>query len=300
MARSLHMTGRDLLSIEDLTNEDIEYLLLIAGDYKRIPEHRGSYLKGRILTNLFYEPSTRTSSSFAAAMYKLGGEVIQINNVKFSSVSKGETFPDTIRTMEQYSDAIVLRHPEVGAAATAAKYASVPVINAGDGIGEHPTQALLDLFTIKDEVGRLDDLRVTLVGDLKHGRTVHSLMKLLDRRKGIRYQTVSPENLTLSRDGLLWSDTLTEDILAETDVLYMTRIQKERFLDPSEAEGLIDNYTLTRELAETMPDGSVIMHPLPRVGEIKMDVDELPNAAYFRQAKNGMFMRMAILASLVE
>lgn len=294
------MTGRDLLSIEDLTNEDIEYLLLIAGDYKRIPEHRGSYLKGRILTNLFYEPSTRTSSSFAAAMYKLGGEVIQINNVKFSSVSKGETFPDTIRTMEQYSDAIVLRHPEVGAAATAAKYASVPVINAGDGIGEHPTQALLDLFTIKDEVGRLDDLRVTLVGDLKHGRTVHSLMKLLDRRKGIRYQTVSPENLTLSRDGLLWSDTLTEDILAETDVLYMTRIQKERFLDPSEAEGLIDNYTLTRELAETMPDGSVIMHPLPRVGEIKMDVDELPNAAYFRQAKNGMFMRMAILASLVE
>lgn len=300
MSRSLHMVGRDFLSIEDLSDEDIEFLLLVAGDYKRHQYDRRTFLPGRILTNLFYEPSTRTSSSFAAAMYKLGGEVIQINNVKFSSVSKGETLPDTIRTLEQYSDAIVLRHPEVGAAATAAKYASIPVINAGDGIGEHPTQAMLDLFTIFDEVGRLSDLRVTLVGDLKHGRTVHSLMKLLDRREGIRYQTVSPENLALSRDGMLWSDKLTKDILAETDVLYMTRIQKERFLDPSEAEGLIDNYVLTREMAEVMPQGSVIMHPLPRVGEIAMEVDDLPHAAYFRQAKNGMFMRMAILASLVE
>ena len=294
------MVGRNFLSIEDLTNEDIDFLLTTADDFKRINYDRSTMLPGRVLTNLFYEPSTRTSSSFAAAMYRLGGNVIQINNVKFSSVSKGETLPDTIRTLEQYSDAIVLRHPEVGAAATAARYASVPVINAGDGIGEHPTQAMLDLMTIFDEVGRLSNLQVTLVGDLKHGRTVHSLMKLLDRRENIRYQTVSPENLMLDRQGLLWSDRLTKDILSKTDVLYMTRIQKERFLDPSEAEGLIDNYVLTREMAEVMPEGSVIMHPLPRVGEIAMEVDDLPHAAYFRQAQNGMFMRMAILASLLE
>jgi aspartate carbamoyltransferase catalytic subunit len=289
----------DFLSIDDISDRDVGVLLRLAKEIKNSPRKGRNRLDGRVITNLFYEPSTRTSSSFAAAMYRLGGHVIQINDVKFSSVSKGETLPDTIRTLEQYSDAIVLRHPEIGAAATAAKYASIPIINAGDGIGEHPTQAMLDLFTIQEEVGRLDNLRVTFVGDLKHGRTVHSLIKLLDRQENIRYQTVSPQHLASSRK-LMWSDELTKDILEETDVLYMTRIQKERFLDPSDAEGLTDKYVLTKELAEAMPSGSVIMHPLPRVGEIAMEVDDLPHAAYFRQAQNGMFMRMAILASLVR
>jgi len=300
---------KDIIGIDELSKRDIKTILKEAEITKRahiasvnnrkVKPFYDDTLKGIVITNLFYEPSTRTSSSFAASMQRLGGSVIQINNVKFSSVSKGESFADTIKTLEQYSDAIVLRHPEVGAAAGAAAVASIPIINAGDGIGEHPTQALLDLFTIQEEIGRVDDLRVAFVGDLKHGRTVHSLMKLLDRQDNVSYVTVSPADLSLmdvpGRSELRWEDNLNEGILQDIDVLYMTRIQRERFIDPSKAEGLSSGCILTRELAEYMPSDSVIMHPLPRVNEITIDVDELPNAAYFRQAQNGMYVRMALL-----
>tara|TARA_R110002110_G_scaffold205162_1_gene417443 strand:- start:528 stop:1487 length:960 start_codon:yes stop_codon:yes gene_type:complete len=312
------LKANNIISIDDLSDEDISAILHIAGRIKEDEdqirtkhERRRIWdrkLEGLTITNLFYEPSTRTSSSFAAAAQNLGAKLISINDVKYSSVSKGESLPDTIRTLEQYSNAIVLRHPEIGAAAVAQKYSDVPIINAGDGAGEHPTQALLDLFTIQSELGRVNDISVTFVGDLKNGRTVHSLIKLLRRQKGVTINAVSPEVLVLPnylRETHAFSNidnvpnievhSLEPWLLKETNVLYMTRIQAERFHDPAEAKALSGKCVLTKELALSMPEKSVIMHPLPRVDEIDIEVDELPNAAYFRQVKNGLYVRMAIL-----
>ncbi len=261
-------------------------------------------LKGYILANLFYEPSTRTSSSFTAAMERLGGSVIPINEVRYSSVSKGESLPDTIRTLEAYSDVIVLRHPETGSAALAAKYAHKPVINAGDGIGEHPTQALLDLFTIREELGRLDGLTVTMLGDLKYGRTVHSLSRLLSLYQ-VKLNYVSPDILRmppglieeLNGRGLPQKEyTELDGALTEADVLYVTRVQKERFENLDVYESVKNAFVITPEVMKRAKERMIVMHPLPRVGEITMEVDDDPRAAYFRQMEYGLYIRMALLA----
>ena len=237
-------------------------------------------------------------------MERLGGSVIPINEVRYSSVSKGESLPDTVRTLECYADVIVLRHPEVGASALAAKYARKPIINAGDGVGEHPTQALLDLFTIVEELGDVDGLTITMVGDLKYGRTVHSLSRLLSLFK-VHLNYVSPDTqrmppeiiAELGEKGLSQSEyTALDPVLAEADVLYVTRIQKERFADQAEYESVKNSYMITSDTLKKVKDRMIIMHPLPRVGEISMDVDDDPRAAYFRQMEYGLYVRMALLA----
>jgi len=264
-------------------------------------------LHGHVLANLFYEPSTRTSSSFNAAMVRLGGRVLSINEVVYSSVSKGESLPDTVRTLECYADVIVLRHPEVGAAATAARYAHVPIINAGDGVGEHPTQALLDLFTIQEELGRVDGLKVAMVGDLKYGRTVHSLTRLLTQYH-VELVFVSPDMLKLPPEiaaevhdsGLAYRETDDiHNIIGDADVLYVTRVQKERFSDLALYDAVKEHYVVDPTLMARAKQEMIVMHPLPRVGEIAYAVDDDPRAAYFRQMRNGMYIRMALLAAVL-
>jgi aspartate carbamoyltransferase catalytic subunit len=302
--------GQDIISVSQFTRESLNYIFGVAEEMRAIVKRAGAtdLLKGTVLACLFYEPSTRTSASFIAAMSRLGGTVIPITQgVQFSSVSKGESLPDTIRTLESYADVIVLRHPEVGASQTAAKYARKPIINAGDGIGEHPTQALLDLFTIREELGQIDGLSVAMVGDLKYGRTVHSLTRLLclyDVELGF----VSPEILRLPLDimnevrarNLPVRETYdVADVIETTDVLYVTRVQKERFSDLSEYEGVKGYYEITPELMARAKKKMIVMHPLPRVGEIHYAVDDDPRAAYFRQMENGMYIRMALLAAVL-
>lgn len=304
------LTGQDVISVEQFDRDYISYVFARAREMREMVQRVGGadLLKGFVLACLFYEPSTRTSSSFIAAMERLGGSVIPITQgVKFSSVSKGETLADTVRTLEQYADAIVLRHPEIGSAKLAADYASVPVLNAGDGAGEHPTQALLDLFTIREELGKVDGLKIAMVGDLKYGRTVQSLTKLLLHfNVSLRY--VSPEILRLPLNtmnhvidaGLDVRETHdVADVIENADVLYVTRVQKERFADLSQYEEVKDYYEITPELMEKAKEKMVVMHPLPRVGEIHYSVDDDPRAAYFRQVQNGMYIRMALLAAVL-
>jgi aspartate carbamoyltransferase len=257
-----------------------------------------------VVACLFYEPSTRTSSSFIAATERLGGQVIPINEVRYSSVMKGESLKDTIRTLECYADLIVLRHPETGSARVAAEIARKPIINAGDGTGEHPTQALLDIFTIKEEMGTIDGLTVTMLGDLKYGRTVHSLARLLALYK-VRMNFVSPEMLHLPENvrsflrerAVPFAEYEDLDaVLRDTDVLYVTRVQKERFEDLNDYEKVKGSYVITPEVMARAKERMVLMHPLPRVGEISEDVDRDPRAAYFRQVENGLYIRMALLA----
>ena len=301
--------GKSILSVKQFNQDDLMYIFEVAHEMREMVERVGTFdlLKGKILVNLFYEPSTRTASSFTAAMERLGGSVIPINEVKYSSVAKGESLPDTIRSLECYSDVIVLRHPEVGASALAAQYARKPIINAGDGIGEHPTQALLDLFTIIEEKGNVDGLTVTMLGDLKNGRTVHSLSRLLSLYD-VKLNFVSPEILRLPKEiiseleskGIPFQEyTLLDQVISESDVLYVTRVQKERFEDPQDYENVKGTYIITSQsLAEARED-LVLMHPLPRVGEISMELDDDPRAAYFRQMEYGMYVRMALLAMVL-
>ncbi len=298
--------GSDILSVKQFTRDDLDYIFDVAKEMRAMVERVGAFdlLKGKILTNLFYEPSTRTSSSFAAAMERLGGSVVQINEVHYSSVAKGESLPDTVRTLECYSDVTVLRHPDVGAAALAAKYARKPIINAGDGIGEHPTQALLDLFTILEELNHVDGLTVTMVGDLKYGRTVHSLSRLLSLFV-VRLNFISPDILRmpaeliaeLQEKGVAQAEfTNLDDVIGESDVLYVTRVQKERFENLEDYEHVRGAYVISPDLMEKAKDEMIVMHPLPRVGEISMDLDADPRAAYFRQMEYGLYVRMALLA----
>ena len=301
--------GKSILSVKQFNQDDLRYIFEVAHEMREMVERVGTFdlLKGKILVNLFYEPSTRTASSFTAAMERLGGSVIPINEVKYSSVAKGESLPDTIRSLECYSDVIVLRHPEVGASALAAQYARKPIINAGDGIGEHPTQALLDLFTIIEEKGNIDGLTVTMLGDLKNGRTVHSLSRLLSLYD-VKLNFVSPEILRLPKEIIseleskgipIQEYTLLDQAISESDVLYVTRVQKERFEDPQDYEKVKGTYIITlQSLAEAKED-LVLMHPLPRVGEISMELDDDPRAAYFRQMEYGMYVRMALLAMVL-
>lgn len=301
--------GQDILSVSQFNRGSLDYIFGVAHEMQVLVERFGSadLLQGKILANLFYEPSTRTSSSFMAAMLRLGGQVIPINNVQYSSVTKGESLPDTVRTLECYSDVIVLRHPEVGAAATAARYASKPIINAGDGVGEHPTQALLDLFTIVQELERLDGLRVAMVGDLKYGRTVHSLTKLLVNYN-VEFVFVNPDILPMPGDvlsvvqdhGRPFQETKdVHAIIGDVDVLYVTRVQKERFTDMAEYDRVKEQYVVDEELMTHAKERMVVMHPLPRINEISYAIDNDPRAAYFRQMRNGMFIRMALLAAVL-
>jgi aspartate carbamoyltransferase catalytic subunit len=302
--------GQDILAVAQFDRENLDYLFALAERMRDMVETDGGVelLKHRVLAALFYEPSTRTSASFIAAMERLGGSVIPITQgVQFSSVSKGESLPDTVRTLEQYADAIVLRHPETGSVAIAARYAQKPVINAGDGTGEHPTQALLDLFTILEELGTIDGLTVAMVGDLRFGRTVHSLTQLL-LNYNVRLRFVSPEILRAPLDltnkvrdaGYDMRETYdVHDVIGEADVLYVTRVQKERFSDLAQYEQVKDYYLISPALLERAKPKMVVMHPLPRVGEISYEVDEDPRAAYFRQVRNGLYIRMALLAAVL-
>jgi len=302
--------GKDILSVKQFDREDLNYIFGVAHEMRGMVKRVGTFdlLKGKILASLFYEPSTRTSSSFTSAMERLGGSVIPINEVKYSSVSKGESLADTVRTLECYADVIVLRHPEVGSAALAAQYARKPIINAGDGVGEHPTQALLDMFTIFAELGSADGLTVTMLGDLKYGRTVHSLARLLSNFSNVKLNYVSPDILKMPKEVMEEVATKNvpqaefsslEKVLPETDILYVTRVQKERFEDPADYEKVKGAYVIDPEIMKAAKKEMAVMHPLPRVGEISPDFDDDPRAAYFRQMEYGLYVRMALLAMVL-
>ncbi len=300
------LSFRHLTSTKQLTRADTDAILAEAEKMEKVLEKGGStLLEGKILAALFYEPSTRTRLSFESAMHRLGGHVLTAEGIQFSSLYKGETIEDTMMMVGGYADIIAMRHPEQGSADTAASVAPVPFINAGDGPGQHPTQALLDLFTIRKECGKVDGIHIAMVGDLRYGRTVHSLSFLLGLYKNVRFTFVSPDELTMPEKVTSFLDehkipyTRTDDLAAAmaADVLYMTRVQQERFADRSEYERLKLKYVLTGDIARR--GKAVVMHPLPRVGEITTDVDALPNAAYFRQARNGVPVRMALLAMLL-
>lgn len=307
-----HFRGRNLLSVDDLSRLEIDRLMQVADYMATVVAGPGSVdlAKGCILAALFYEPSTRTSASFQAAMLRLGGQVLSIGDVASSSVAKGETLEDTVRCLQCYSNIIALRHPEKGAAARAAKVMGIPLINAGDGIGEHPTQALLDLYTMHGELGRVDGLVVTMVGDLKNGRTVHSLSKLLTHFQGVHMRFVAPDSLrmpealldTLQQRGAKFSQhSSLDDVLKETDVLYVTRVQKERFSSDAEYDAVKDSFVITPALLTRLGarDCLRILHPLPRVNELAPELDDDPRSAYFRQMKHGLHVRMAIIACLL-
>lgn len=295
-----------LISTKQLTRAATEEILSVAESMEKVrAKGKSDLLKGKILASLFYEPSTRTRLSFETAMLRLGGDVVTAEGIQFSSLYKGETIEDTMKMVSGYADIIAMRHPEAGSAERAASAAKVPFINAGDGPGQHPTQALLDLFTIKRECGGVDGLKVAMVGDLRYGRTVHSLSYLLGLFKNISLTLISPKELTMPEKVISFlkekgiSYTEADDITAglTCDVMYMTRVQQERFADRSEYDRLKLKYVLTA--AHLKGSKAVVMHPLPRVGEISTDVDTLKNAAYFRQAENGVAVRMALLAMLL-
>ncbi|NLI76345.1 MAG: aspartate carbamoyltransferase [Candidatus Riflebacteria bacterium] len=299
---------RDLISVEDLSPAQIREFIDLAGRIEALPAAgRCRLLEGRLLGVLFYEPSTRTRLSFEAAMLRLGGRTIGFSEVAGTSVAKGESLADTIRTVEQYCDAIVIRHPREGAARLAAEVSRLPVINAGDGANQHPTQTLLDLYTLQHLFGRIDGLRIALVGDLKYSRTVHSLVHALARFAGVEFLFVSPESLRLpeyvrdaaERPVAARETTSLDEAVRTCDVVYMTRIQRERFPDPLEYEKVKDSYRLDRAALANAPAHLRVMHPLPRVTEIAPDVDATPHAAYFAQVGYGLAMRQAILSLLL-
>ncbi|MEW6607520.1 MAG: aspartate carbamoyltransferase [bacterium] len=265
----------------------------------------------KILATLFYEPSTRTRLSFESAMMRLGGEVITTEEARvFSSVTKGESLVDTIRVIGTYADVIVLRHYEEGSSKIAAQVSSVPIINAGDGTGQHPTQALLDMFTIQKELGRIDNLKVGLVGDLLYGRTVHSLTYLLAHQHGVKLYFISPEEIKMPRDIINYLEdemkipfeeiTDLKEVVSDIDVLYVTRIQKERFRNIEDYNKMKGVYVIDKEILSLMKKDARILHPLPRVDEVAIEVDEDPRAAYFRQVENGLYLRMALLKMILD
>ncbi|AGO60248.1 aspartate carbamoyltransferase catalytic subunit [Ferroplasma acidiphilum] len=301
------LKNRSIISISDLDGEDINEVFSRADKMLENIESgkKINVMSSKILATLFYEPSTRTRLSFESAMERLGGSVISMADSKTSSTSKGETLADTIRIVESYSDLIVIRHPLEGAAFLASRFSSKPIINAGDGSGEHPTQTLIDLYTIRKEFGSIDGKTITIIGDLKYGRTVHSLLSALSRYN-VTVNLVSPENLAIPKH--VYNDVkgrlnmnISTDItkyLGETDILYVTRIQKERFTDKNEYARLIGSYKITVSDVNKLKKGAIIMHPLPRVDEISSEVDNTPAARYFKQAYYGVPVRMAIISMI--
>ena len=301
---------RSLIDIVDFTVEELQELLETACDISENPGKYSECCRGKKLATLFFEPSTRTRLSFEAAMYELGGNVIGFSEASSSSASKGESMADTAKILSCYADIMAIRHPKEGAPYVAAANASIPVINAGDGGHCHPTQTLADLLTIYRENGRLNNLTVGCCGDLKYGRTVHSLISALGRYENIKIILISPEELrlpkyvkyeVLDKYGMEYVETTSlDEVMPELDVLYMTRIQRERFDSFDEYERLKDSYILTSEKMQAAKPTMRVLHPLPRVNEISVKVDEDPRAAYFRQALNGKYMRMALILKLLK
>ncbi|UCE15833.1 MAG: aspartate carbamoyltransferase [Candidatus Bathyarchaeota archaeon] len=295
--------GRDIISIRDFTRKEIDYILKTASTMEPIAKSGSNMLQRKTLATIFFEPSTRTRLSFEAAMHKLGGSIVGFAEAEMTSVKKGENLADTIRVVESYADIIVLRHPLEGAGRLAAEFAGVPILNGGSGAEEHPTQALLDLYTILKEKRKIDGLNIALIGDLRYGRTVHSLAYALSLYE-VKLHLVSPESLQMRREVLetikekieVVQKTELEKILPKMDILYMTRIQKERFPDPAEYAKVKGIYNINLETLKNAKKDMTILHPLPRVGEIAPEVDETPHAKYFQQVWNGVVTRMALLA----
>ena len=303
------MKKQDLISAEDLSLEQLRHYLELAAKVEKMPrDERARMLPGRVLAVMFYEPSTRTRLSFESAMCRLGGSVVGFSDIQNTSVRKGDSLADTVHTVEQYADVLVIRHPQEGAARLTADLSRLPVLNAGDGANQHPTQTLLDLYTIQRFFGRVDNLKIALAGDLKYSRTVHSLFRALMKFENIEFTLVSPETLRLpeylthSVEGRAPVFTETVDItqaLKECDIVYMTRIQKERFADVVEYEKVKDAYCIEANMLADAKEHLKILHPLPRVNEISHDVDETPFAGYFEQVGNGLTMRQAILLDVL-
>ena len=299
------LKGRHLIGPEDFTLEELDRLFCLAGRIEQEPEYLRQSCRGKVLATLFFEPSTRTRLSFEAAMLRLGGSCLGFAEPGSSSAAKGESLADTARIVSGYADAIVMRNPKEGAALLASRYATVPVINAGDGGHHHPTQTLTDLLTIKRVRGAIADLTVGFCGDLKFGRTVHSLAKALSRYPRIHTRFISPPELRAPDyikaelgTPFIETDSL-EKVMGELDILYMTRVQRERFFNEEEYIRLKDSYILNKEKMRLAKNDMIILHPLPRLNEIAPEVDDDPRAAYFRQAIYGMYVRMALLASVL-
>ena len=300
---------RSVIDILDLSVEELEKLISTANDIIENPETYAHICNGKKLATLFFEPSTRTRLSFEAAMYELGGNVLSMSDAGSSSASKGESVADTAKVISCYADIIAMRHPKEGAPMVAAMNSSIPVINAGDGGHNHPTQTLADLLTISREKGRFDNLTVGFCGDLKFGRTVHSLINALSRYSGIKFVLISPEELKLpsyvkkdiiQKNNLEYTQTTSlESVMPELDILYMTRVQRERFFNEADYLRLKDSYILTPEKLNTAKSDLCIMHPLPRVNEISVAIDNDPRACYFKQVLNGKYMRMALILMLL-
>ena len=301
---------RHLIDPLDFSVEEIDALLDLAGEIERNREKYSHLCDGKTLATLFYEPSTRTRLSFEAAMLNLGGRVLGFASADSSSAAKGESISDTIRVVSCYAAICAIRHPKEGAPKVASQFSGIPVINAGDGGHQHPTQTLTDLLTIRSLKGRLGDLTIGLCGDLKFGRTVHSLIKSLSRYQGIRFALISPDALrlpdyirkeVLDREGIPYEEVSDlEDVMGKLDILYMTRVQRERFFNEEDYVRLKDCYILTsKKMAAAKPDMAVL-HPLPRVNEIATEVDSDPRAAYFKQAQYGVYVRMALIATLLN
>lgn len=299
------MKNRSLVSIDDLSTEEILKILDDSAEFEKNPVQR--LLEGKVIATLFFEPSTRTRLSFESAINRLGGKIVGFSDSGVSSVSKGETLHDTIKMVSNYSDLIVMRHPVEGSARYASEISSVPVINAGDGANQHPTQTLLDLYSIKKTQGTLDNLNIFMVGDLKYGRTVHSLMMAMSRWN-TTFNFISPEELKMPEEFKLYLENLGlkyyehldfTEIISRADIIYMTRVQKERFSDPIEYEKVKNVYVLKNDMLANTKANMRILHPLPRVNEINTDVDSNPKAYYFDQALNGVYTRQAILCSLL-
>ena len=300
---------RHLMSPLDLSVEELNDLLDLASDIEANPKKYAHACDGKKLATLFFEPSTRTRLSHEAAMMNLGGNVLGFSSADSSSASKGETVADTVRMVSCYADIIAMRHPKEGAPMVASRYSSIPIINAGDGGHQHPTQTLTDLLTVRSLLGRLDNLTIGLCGDLKFGRTVHSLIQALVRHTNIKFVLISPEELRLP--GYIRKDVLgkqnipyeeverLEDALPQLDVLYMTRVQKERFFNEEDYIRMKDFYILDAKKMELAPEHMLVLHPLPRVNEIAVEVDDDPRAAYFKQAQYGVYVRMALILTLL-
>lgn len=301
---------RSVIDILDLTTEELDELVKVADDIIDNPQKYSEKCKGKKLATLFFEPSTRTRLSFEAAMYELGGNVLGFSEAQSSSAAKGESVADTAKTVSCYADIIAMRHPKEGAPLVASYNASIPVINAGDGGHNHPTQTLADLLTIHREKGRFDNLTVGFCGDLKFGRTVHSLINALSRYSGIKFVLISPEELklpsyikkeVLQKNNLEYVQTTDlEEVMPELDILYMTRVQRERFFNEEDYLRLKDSYILTPEKLVNAKEDLSIMHPLPRVNEISVAIDKDPRACYFKQVLYGKYMRMALILKLLE
>lgn len=301
---------RHLIEPMDLSLKELDEIFDLANQMMESPEKYADICKGKLMATLFYEPSTRTRLSFEAAMLRLGGKVLGFSEASSSSVAKGESIADTIRTIECYADIAVMRHPKEGAPKVASLYSNIPIINAGDGGHQHPTQTLTDLLTIQSIKGRLSNLTIGVCGDLKFGRTVHSLIKAMARYENIKLVLISPNELRIPeyiKKQILEKQNIEfveierlEDIIDQLDILYMTRVQKERFFNEEDYIRLKDSYILDREKMKKAKDSMIVLHPLPRVNEISIDVDSDPRAAYFKQAKYGMFVRMALIVKLLE